>query len=166
MQQPDKATIDQWQRWFAVECNNRAWELVEKAERTPAEEREMLDAAHAAAFHWAQVGEPINDARADTLLAHVYALQGDEGRASLYALRCMAFCEHHDCEAWDLAFAHLEMALAAAVSGNEALHTKHYAMAQELGNRLPDEADRKVFSKQFARIPRSVATRGEYPMNI
>ena len=35
-------------RWFAIELNNRAWELIEAPARTAEEAVEMVTAAHAA----------------------------------------------------------------------------------------------------------------------
>ena len=51
-------------KYFAVECNNRAWRLSESPRRSPGDDREMLDAAHAAAFHWSKVGTEVHAARA------------------------------------------------------------------------------------------------------
>ena len=64
-----------WHKRFAARCNNRAWDLASR-ERTPAEDREMLDAAHASAWHWAQVGSELNRMRATMLLADVHAELG------------------------------------------------------------------------------------------
>lgn len=44
-----------WHRYFAATTNNRAWELSVK-ERTAREDQEMLNAAHASAYHWSAVG--------------------------------------------------------------------------------------------------------------
>jgi hypothetical protein len=156
MEQPDKETIDKWHRWFAVECNNRAWDLAAAAGRSPEEDREMLDTAHASAFHWAKVGRPVNGMRAELLLANVHALLGHGAEALSYARRCLAFCEGNECEEWDVAFSHVQMALAAAVAGERELHAKHYATARQLGSALQEEADRKVFAGEFSRIPGTV----------
>jgi len=59
--EPSLDEIARWDRWFAVEMNNRGWELAEQAERTPEETEEMLHAAHAAAMHWARVGTDLNE---------------------------------------------------------------------------------------------------------
>lgn len=60
-------------RWFAVEFNNEAWDLVEKPDRAPEETRRMIHLAHAAALHWSAIGKPIHVERAECLLATVYA---------------------------------------------------------------------------------------------
>ncbi|MFN8454991.1 MAG: hypothetical protein U0401_10050 [Anaerolineae bacterium] len=148
--------LNQAQRWFAVECNNRAWGLAAQVERTPAEAQEMLYAAYAAAFHWSKIGQPINDARAEVALAHVHALLGHGQLAQQYARRCLAFFEHNDGEDWDIAFAHAEMAHAAAVTGERELHAHHYAAAQARGAAIEDEEDRRIFLDELARIPSQI----------
>jgi hypothetical protein len=40
-----------WHRRFAAASNNRAWELSVQS-RSTAEDQEMLNAAHASAWHW------------------------------------------------------------------------------------------------------------------
>lgn len=145
--------LNQAQRWFAVECNNRAWSLAAQVERTPAEAQEMLYAAYAAAFHWSKIGQPINGARADVTLAHVHALLGHRDLAQQYAQRCLTFFEHNEGEDWDIAFAHAELAHAAAVNGERKLHAQHYAAAQARGAAIQDEEDRQIFLAELARIP-------------
>ena len=154
METPDKTTIDQWHRRFAVECNNTGWDLTALPERTTAQNDEMLDAAHAAAFHWNRVGKPINAARAWILLAHAHALSGDGAQAMNYARRTLDFCRENadQCQPWDIAFAHLEMALAAATCANDIEHAFHYRVARELGADLSDR-ERRAFEEEFGRVP-------------
>lgn len=146
-----------WQRRFAVDCNNRAWALASQATRTEEEDREMLDAAHAASFHWNKVGAAVNRARADVLLAHVHAMLGNGAQSLAYARGCLAFFEAGHGEDWDLAFAHMEMAFAGAVLGDAALHSLHYGAAQRAGEAIADAEDRAVFLVEFGRIPDRVA---------
>jgi len=140
-------------RWFAVECNNRAWDLVVKVERSPAESRELLLAAHAAAFHWSKAGTPLNDMRAEVLLAHVLALLGQATEALRYAGQVLKFCENNPCEDWDLAFAYMEMALASWAAKDPVGHGKYFALAQTQGQKIKDAEDREVFLAESARIP-------------
>ena len=157
--EPTPEIIDKWHRRFAVECNNRTWDLIDKPNRTPAEDQEMLYTAYAAAFHWSKVGKPINNARADVTLAHVHALLGHGQQALDYAQRCLTFFESNEGEDWDVAFAHAEMAFATAVLGDADLHAKHYAEAKRHGEAIQEEEDRKVFMDEFARIPGQVQSR-------
>ena len=150
---PDQTEIDKWHHWFAAECNNRAWDLAEKAERSADEDREMLLAAYAATFHWSKTGKPINEMRADFLLGHTLALSGDGVAAMKHARRCLDWCEAHSCEDWDIAFAHAGLAHAAAFRGDAGLHAEHFARAGSFGRAIKDSEDRKVFLDVFSRLP-------------
>ncbi len=140
-------------RWFAVACNNRAWDLTVQPSRSPADDREMLLAAHAAAFHWSKVGTPLNGMRAEVLLAHVHALRGQGAEALRYARQVLTFCENNACEDWDLAFAQLELALAMSVAQDPAGHRRHFLLAQTQGAAIKDAEERAVFLTELARIP-------------
>jgi len=151
--------LERWHRYFAAECNNRAWDLASKSDRIPTEDQEMLNLAHASAYHWSALGKPVNNARADITLAHIHALLGHGQDAMKYALRALAFFESSPAEDWDLAFAHSELAFAAAVLGDEYLHAKHYALAKEQGEAIKEDENRQVFLDEFAKIPREVQPR-------
>jgi hypothetical protein len=155
-EQPPQQEIDRWHRWFAVQCNNAAWNLTSKQDRTSGEDQEMLNLAYASAYHWSKAGQPIHVARADVTLSHAHSLLGDGDLALGYARRALDFFEHNECEDWDLAFAHLEIALAAAVLGEADLHAGHYATARTLGEAIQEEEDRQVFLEEFDRIPSHV----------
>lgn len=137
---------------FAVECNNRAWRLSESALRSAADDREMLDAAHAAAFHWAKIGTAQHAARAEMLLAQVHALLGHGDLAVRYARSSFDFVMSHESPAWEVAFAHAVLANAAAAAKDSILHARHYRQAQSLGAALGDE-DRAYFDATFRTVP-------------
>ena len=90
-------TLDQAtsHRWFAVEFNNRGWELVEKDGRSADETQEMLDVAHAAAVHWKAIGTLLNEQRAENLLATAYLKAGRAEPALRHAQRCLALSEQN-----------------------------------------------------------------------
>ena len=144
---------DKWQRRFAVEFNNRAWRLSESQARSEAEDAEMLSAAHAAAYLWAQVGTPHNVALADMLLGHVHALAGHPGLALKHARTSYDFVMANDSADWEVAFAHAVLAHAAAAGGDAAVHREHYSKAKALGEALADEEDRDIFNATFRQIP-------------
>lgn len=41
-------------KYFSVDCFNRAWDIIDKTIRTPAEEEQMLLLAFASFYHWTQ----------------------------------------------------------------------------------------------------------------
>jgi hypothetical protein len=151
--QPTEDDIRKWHRWFAVECNNRAWRLSEAPVRSVTENAEMLDAAHAAAFHWGKVGTEIHAARAQMLLAHVHALLGHSDLAMKHANASFRSITSRESPEWELAFAHAILAHSASVAGNAEIHSRHHAVAKQMGRALPDAEEREIFEATFCRVP-------------
>ncbi|MBI3832240.1 MAG: hypothetical protein HY291_22145 [Planctomycetes bacterium] len=149
---PNDQELAKWQRWFAVECNNAAWDLAEKPERSTEENAAMLQVAHAAAYHWSKAGNALNQVRARLLLAQVHALLGDGPRALEYARSSHADLAQPQSPEWERALAHAVLAHAAKVAGQEALYREHYPVAKRLGEGLPED-DKAMFMKTFGQIP-------------
>jgi hypothetical protein len=157
---PSADEISKWQKWFAVACNNRGWELVEQGQRTPADTHEMLHAAHAAAWHWARVGTELNEARANMLLGMAHALASEGTLGLRYAMSAFNYFNEHEAPDWEQAFAHATLAAAAGAAGDAELHRVHYAEAKRLGDAIADSEDRAVFMRSFANVPKPGGARG------
>jgi hypothetical protein len=140
-------------RWHAIQCNNAAWSLSELAARTAHQDAEMLDAAHAAAFHWSKVGSELQVIRAKMLLGHVHASLGHGDLALGYAHESYEYVVNHDPQDWELALAHAVLAHAAFAADERNLHHEHYARANALGDAIADPEDREIFFATFTRIP-------------
>jgi hypothetical protein len=153
VQRPTTEDIAKWQKWFAVACNNRGWELAEQPSRTPAESHELLHTAHAAAWHWSRVGTELNTARANMLLGFAHALAGDGPLALRYAMSSFNYFNEHGAPVWEQAFAHAVLAAAARAAGNAPLHAEHYAEAARLGGAIEDQEEREIFMRSFRQVP-------------
>jgi hypothetical protein len=136
-------------RDLAVALNQRVWSLLE-AERTPEDDEVMTNAAHASLHHWGEVGGPLEAARGEWLVAHVYAVRGRAEPALHHARRCLALTEAHGFGGFDRAYAYEGMARALAVSGegNEAAAWR--ARAAEAGAAIEDDEDRRIFEADLA----------------
>jgi hypothetical protein len=137
-------------RWFAVEFNNRAWELVEQPDRTAEEAVEMIRAAHAAAIHWQAVGTPVHAQRAENLLATAYLKAGHAEPALAHAQRGLSLCEQNGPSQTSFDRATTLMAAAKAFNlagqGSEALPLIMQALAE--ADLLADD-ERAVFDKLY-----------------
>lgn len=151
MAEPDPEQVKKMHHYFAVECNNRAWELAEKESRTGDENEELEQAANASAYHWAKIGNAINDARADLLLAEVAAHQGNGLRSLSLAKKCSEVFAGEGSD-WDKAFVHLELALAHTVAGNHEQVGDELEEASRRGELLAEQSDRDFFSESQQRI--------------
>jgi hypothetical protein len=144
--------LAQAHRWFAIECNNEAWDLVEQTDRTPGQTQRMIDVAHAAAVHWEAAGNALNRERAENLLAVVYSSAGDPAAAVRHAERCLTLSleNANDETPFDRAAALGCAAQAHSLAGNlteaERLATLADAAAAQLE---PD--DRAVVERLFRR---------------
>lgn len=134
-------------RWFAVECNNRTWDLLEKSDRTADEDAELVHAAHASGYHWQQVGTTVHRGRALYMIANAHAAvgQGDAGKA--FGAACLQLMEAEpDAFAdWDVAFAHDALARAIAAAGEEEAARAAKDEAAAIGARIADADDKSVF---------------------
>lgn len=134
--------VDAAHRFFSAECFNRAWDLLDKAERTAAEVEDMIHLAHASMWHWCQ--RPDQQQRNLTVgywqLSRVYAVAGDPapaagyGRLSLEASRGQG--------AFLTAYAHEALARAAAVGRDRATMEGHLAEARALLPQVTDPEER------------------------
>lgn len=119
----------------------------------PEEDLEMLNAAHASAFHWARVGSELNDMRARTLLAEVHALLGNGASALEYASETRSYFLARETEDWELAYAHVIHAHAAVVAGDFRQHSTSYATAIAAIAAIADDEDRKIVLQTFEQVP-------------
>ncbi len=148
---PEEAAL--WQRRLASQANNRAWVLTELQKRTPEEDEEMLQAAHAAMYFWKIVGTANNCAHAAQLVAHVYALLALPNRAKHYLAQSQPYFLSQACNDWEEAFAHAVSANVAAAAGEHDSHAHHYQVAERLVASLADEEDRKILNATMSVIP-------------
>ena len=150
---PDDTRPESWHRYFAIEANNQAWALAELPSRTPAQVREMLNAAHTAALHWDAVGSELHHMRGLTLLAQAHALAGN-GRFALQLVDTFApFFSARDTDDWETAFVHTIDAFAAAVAGEAARYRTAYAAAAAAVEAIADEEDRAIVMRTFEQVP-------------
>ena len=140
-------------RKFAVSCFNGTWSLLDMANRTKAEDFEMIHMAHASRYHWGQIGTPLNFARGDWQIARVYAVLGFGVMSFKYAQSCLDLCEQHDFGDFDLAFAYEALARACWVSGDVVKASGYIRLAQEAGEVIEKKEDKDYFFSELSNIP-------------
>ena len=151
MATPTTYTENEAHHHFAQSCNQGVWELVAKVNRTPADDAEMLDAAHASLFHWRYVGTGVHQQRGEWLISHVYALLGNGAGALRHAERCLALTADYQSEMadFDVAYAYLGVARAHAILGNQADAQKYLTLAEAAGKAILDDEDRAIFTNDL-----------------
>jgi hypothetical protein len=142
-----------WHRRFAAASNNRAWDLSVQA-RNAAEDREMLDAAHASAWHWTKVGTELNFMRATMLLAEVHALLGLGQSALAYAETMRTYFLRIQSPDWEVAFVHVVHAHAASAAGESEKHRTSYALAIASLEAVSNAKERSNVASTFSHVPK------------
>ena len=142
------------ERQLAVDLFNRTWTLLELPARTPEQGDELIDTAHASAYHWLQVGTAANRARSQWQLSRVYVVLGRPEPALHHAHRCLAWCEANPeaLEDWDLPYAHEALARAHALAGEAGEARSHAVQARELAARVADAEDREHLEEDLATL--------------
>jgi hypothetical protein len=140
-------------RKFAIDCFNGTWDLLDKQNRTPEDEFNMIHMAHASRYHWGEIGSPLNLARGDWQISRVYAVLGQGENALRFAKSCLQLCLEHKINDFDLAFAYEATTRAYAILGDVKMFTKHFDMAKESGKKIAKSDDKKYFFEELDKIP-------------
>jgi hypothetical protein len=116
-------------RFFSAQCFNRAWDLIRKADRTPAENEQMLLLSQASLWHWTQRPDCTsrNLSIAHWQLSRIYALLDQPENALGSAGICLRYSE--GTSPFFTGCAHEAMARSAAVAGDRAGKAHHLAKA-------------------------------------
>ncbi|HUQ70047.1 MAG TPA: hypothetical protein VM165_11015 [Planctomycetaceae bacterium] len=139
-------------RWFAIDCNNAAWDLIEQADRTASDTDRMLHLAHASCWHWQQIGQPIHQLRGLTLLATAYVAARLPAGAVRFAERGLDLSQEvSDATPFDRACAHGAVAAAYQLAGQNANAKREYDAAYSLAAKFDDADDRAVFERLYPR---------------
>jgi hypothetical protein len=143
--------LSQAHRWFAVELNNRAWDLVETAELSADDINEMIGAAHAAKIHWQVIGNRLNLLRAEYLLATAYAKAQLAQSAVYHAEKAIGYSDQVGDKqtAFDRASAHGCAAAAYACAGDSANARFQREILRELTAALTKSSEQELLHKLY-----------------
>jgi hypothetical protein len=108
-------------KFFSVHCFNTAWDLIDKAERTPEEDQEMIRLSLASHYHWTQRDDysKTNASIAFWQTSRIYALLGQAENANRYGEMCLEASQDEDVPPFFLGYAYEALARAEATAGNQ-----------------------------------------------
>ncbi len=147
----EKKAVDH--RALGVECFNATWDLIDKKERTQAENDAMIHTAHASRYHWGKVGEPVNLARGEWQTSRVYALLKRAEPALYHATRSLQICKEHKIGDFDLAFAYEALARGYAVAGDNEKARDNLKLAKKAAGDIEDEGNKQYLLSELETIP-------------
>ncbi len=138
-------------RELAVRLYNDVWTLLERENRTRADDDEMLNATHASAYHWSRAAGagPENAARSQWQISRVNAVLGRGDAAVYHAERCLEHCTQNGIGDWDIASAYEALARAHRVAGNDAEYRRNLELGREALAQVADEEDREHIAEDL-----------------
>jgi hypothetical protein len=154
MTKPPEFDLAAAHRYFAVDCFNLAWNLIDKAERTPEEDEEMLRLSLASTWHWTQRA----DCTATNLsvgywqTARIYTLLGQVENARRYAGLCLEASQKEGAEPFAMGYAFEALARAEMTAGNRMQMDAYLEQARRVCESMTDEEDRQQLLKDLETI--------------
>ena len=143
-------------KFFAVDCFNRSWDLIEKKERTPQEDEEMIRLNAASTWHWTQ--RPDCTARNLSIgywqASRIRAIVGHADEAKRYATLCLEASRSE--EPFYLGFAYEALARAEFVAGNIRDATRHLEQATALAAKVKAEDEQKLLKDDLESLGRLI----------
>jgi DNA-binding transcriptional MerR regulator len=138
-------------RRLAAALFNATWKLMEKEDRTAADEDRMLHMAHASRHHWGEVGSAANLARGEWQCSRVYAVLRRAEPCLHHARRALDLCTENNLADWDLAFCHEALARGHALAGDT--EAARADVERALAVEIADDEDRALLLGDLETIP-------------
>jgi hypothetical protein len=137
-------------KYFAAHCFNAAWDLIEKPDRTPEDDRRMVALNHASIYHW--LNRPDCEPRRLSVgywqASRIQALLGNAAEARSLAEVCLEYSVGQ--APFFLGYAHEAMARAAKIAGNSGEAAKQLALAKEQTALVSRREDRELLQNDLA----------------
>ena len=135
--------------FFAADCFNKAWDLLEQPVRTPEDERLMVAMNQASIYHWLNRSdcEPRHLSVGFWQASRIQSVLRNAAEARRYADVCMSYSE--DLPPFFLGYAHEALARAALVANDAATTQHHLAIATKYAAEIGRHDDRELLMKDL-----------------
>jgi hypothetical protein len=154
MPQQPSFDVEAAHRYFAADCFNKAWDLIDKADRTAEEGEQMLRLSLASHWHWTQ--RPDYDAGKASIgywqTSRVCALLGQAANARRYGQLCLEASGGTGTELFHEAYAYEALARAAGLAGDAAERDEYLAKARGVARRMTDAETSQALLDDLATI--------------
>ena len=136
-------------QYFAADCFNKAWDLIEKPDRTAAEDRLMVALNQASIYHWLNR----TDCTSENLsvgywqASRIHAILGHAEEAMRHAEVCLGYST--GLEPFYLGYAHEALARAALLAGDRTNATEHLSHARSCAAKVAPKDHQAMLSKDL-----------------
>lgn len=155
MSPPANLDLEQAHRHFSVSCFNNAWGLIDKQNRTPEDDQQMLLLAFASIWHWTQRPDSTDKHLSIGYwqVSRLYSLLDDADNARRYAQLCLDKTPTDD--PFCLGYAHEALARAETIAGNMSSAGEHLAQAHDHASAVTDPNDRNLLVDDLEGLDRT-----------
>lgn len=139
-------------KYFAAQCFNQAWALIDKIARTPEDARLMVALNQASIFHWLQ-RDDCDDQRLSVgywQASRIQAILGNATEALRHAQVCLSYSEM--LTPFYLGYAHESLARAQGLAGNSVAANKHLRASRALAEQVSDKGEREALLADLERL--------------
>jgi hypothetical protein len=136
-------------KYFAAHCFNRAWDLIDKKDRTAEDDRLMVALNQASIYLWLERPDCGNEQLSVGLwqASRIQSLLGNAVEARRQAEVCMSYSG--ELAPFYRGYAHEALARAAKVAGDAQLSRSHKDQAVKLAADIKDKDDRDLLLKDL-----------------
>ena len=146
MANPPTFDLETAHKYFSANCFNSTWDYIDKANRTPEEDEQMLLLAFASAWHWSQRTD--NNAKTRSIsfwqISRVYALLNQPDNARFYGKKCLDVSSTSQVEPFYIAYAYEALARAEKTAGNFPLAESLARQAREIAEEISDAESKSM----------------------
>ena len=139
---------------FSAHCFNKAWELIEKPDRTPEEDEQMIRLSLASHWHWTQREDcnATNTSVAHWQTSRIYAMLGMPDSARRYGQLALDSCQGEGILPFCRGYAYEALARAESVAGDSQKTKEYLEKAEEAAEAIPDPETKKMLLRDLATI--------------
>jgi hypothetical protein len=125
-------------RYFATDCFIKAWDLIDKSERTPEEDQQMIGLGQASLWHWSQREDCTgrNLSVGYWQASRIYALVGQADEARRYGSLSLDFGRRGELPPFFIGYSYEALARAESVAGTPPEMEGHLEKAREAATQV------------------------------
>ena len=133
-------------KYYSANCFNKAWDLIDKEQRTPEEDEQMIRLSQASHYHWTQ--RPDYSSTSASIAywqtARMFAILGQAENAMHYGQLCLKVSREEDVPSFFLGYAYEALARAAAAAGSSQDMKTYLDKAKSAAGEVQKADDRKA----------------------
>jgi hypothetical protein len=137
---------------LAAELFNKTWNYLDKKDRSPQDDLDMITHSHASLYHWMQVNNPEYMYIGYWQISRVYAVLNLGESALMHAKASLKVCVDHAFEGFNLAYAYEAMARSHAINNQKEKSEEYIRLAIDESEKIIKQEHREMLLSDLKSI--------------